>query len=190
MSRDLLSGPDEPSNPGAIRRIEYRGVVVLTTEQVAKAYGATPKQIHDNFANNQDRFTVGVHFYRLIGAELRAFKDYPANVGVVDPRAPHLYLWPEAGAFYHCKSLNTPQAWKAFAGLVEAYFNGRDARLSGAADSSRIAEAAKFEPPARCGCAATSGPCSSTGPSNASMASTCWPWAMPWRWSRTRPARC
>ena len=39
--------------------IEHEGQRVLTTEQLAEAYGCTPRQIKQNFNNNKSRFIGG-----------------------------------------------------------------------------------------------------------------------------------
>lgn len=40
--------------------IEYRGQRVITTEQLAAGYGATPIRIRQNHSRNEERFVVGV----------------------------------------------------------------------------------------------------------------------------------
>jgi hypothetical protein len=59
--------------------IAYQGVRVLTTDLLAQFYGATPKNILDNFANNEDRFVSGKHFFKLEGEELKEFKRLPRS---------------------------------------------------------------------------------------------------------------
>ena len=54
--------------------IEQEGQRVLTTKQLAEFYGADVKKIHDNFANNKERYVEGKHFYCLEGESLREFK--------------------------------------------------------------------------------------------------------------------
>lgn len=102
--------------------IENEGKRVLTTAQLAEAYGTTNKVISDNFNNNKSRYTEGKHFYHLTGDELKTFKNYSENFGVVDKRTPSLYLWTEKGALLHAKSLNTDKAWEVYDYLVESYF--------------------------------------------------------------------
>jgi len=102
--------------------IENNGKRVLTTAQLAEAYGTDSKVISDNFNNNIRRYTEGKHFYRLTGDELKAFKNSPENFGVVDKRTPSLYLWTEKGSLLHAKSLNTDKAWEVYDFLVENYF--------------------------------------------------------------------
>ncbi|CDL86937.1 ORF6N domain-containing protein [Xenorhabdus cabanillasii] len=101
----------------------YRGQRVITTELLAIGYGADVKSIQVNFANNKSRFEEGKHFFKIEGEELKAFKNYPNNIGVVDKRARHVYLWTERGAARHVKVLETDQAWDFYELLEEAYFN-------------------------------------------------------------------
>ena len=46
---------------------EYRGMRVLTTQQIAEAYGVEAKKITDNFNNNKSRYVEGKHFICLDG---------------------------------------------------------------------------------------------------------------------------
>ena len=93
---------------------EYKNVRVLTTQQIAEAYGTDNKTISYNFNHNKDRYVDGKHFICLTGEELRAFReihDLPSNLNKI-------YLWTEKGAFLHAKSLNTDVYDK----LVDNYF--------------------------------------------------------------------
>ena len=97
---------------------EYKNIRVLTTQQIAEAYGTDNKTISYNFNHNKDRYVEGKHFICLSGDELRAFReihDLPNNLN-------KLYLWTEKGAFLHAKSLNTDTAWEVYDRLVDNYF--------------------------------------------------------------------
>lgn len=108
-----------------VPEVYYRDQKVITTESLAVGYGAEVKSIQMNFANNRSRFEEGKHFFKIEGDELKAFKDYPNNIGVVDKRARHAYFWTERGASRHAKMLETDQAWDYFELLEETYFNSR-----------------------------------------------------------------
>lgn len=87
---------------------EYKNIRVLTTQQIAEAYGTEPKVISYNFNHNKERYIEGKHFVLLAGDELRAFReihDLPSNLN-------KLYLWTEKVAILHAKSLNTDTAWE------------------------------------------------------------------------------
>ena len=60
---------------------EYRGMRVLTTQQIAEAYGVEAKKITDNFNNNKSRYVEGKHFICLDGEELKRFKSETENLG-------------------------------------------------------------------------------------------------------------
>ena len=109
-----------------ITPIEHNGQRILTTAQLAEAYETTTKTINDNFSHNKSRYIEGVHYYCLTGAELKAFKNYPENIGVVNKRTPCLYLWTERGALFHAKSLNTNKAWEVYEILVDTYFRAEE----------------------------------------------------------------
>lgn len=102
--------------------IENNGKRVLTTAQLAEAYGTDSKVISYNFNRNKSRYTEGKHFYCLTGEELKAFREIhelPKNINT-------LYLWTERGTLLHAKSLNTDKAWEAYDYLLEHYFRTRD----------------------------------------------------------------
>lgn len=97
---------------------EYKNIRVLTTQQIAEAYGTDSKTISYNFNHNKERYIDGKHFICLSEDELRAFReihDLPNNLN-------KLYLWTEKGAFLHAKSLNTDMAWEVYDRLVDNYF--------------------------------------------------------------------
>ena len=102
---------------------EYKNIRVLTTQQIAEAYGTDNKTISYNFNHNKDRYIDGKHFICLMGEELRAFReihDLPSNLNKI-------YLWTEKGAFLHAKSLNTDTAWEVYDRLVDSYFDKQKA---------------------------------------------------------------
>ena len=101
--------------------IEQSGIRVLTTNQLADAYGTDAKTINRNFQRNSERYEQGKHFFALSGEELREFKGSRQ----IDPNlkfASILYLWTEKGAWLHAKSLSTDKAWDAYEMLVDDYY--------------------------------------------------------------------
>lgn len=103
--------------------IEFYNQRLLTTEQLAEFYEATPKNIRDNFQNNRDKFMEGKHYFRLEGDDLRAFKNDTENIGIVGNRVNQLILYTKRGASRHSKMLGTDKAWDMFDELEESYFN-------------------------------------------------------------------
>lgn len=104
---------------------EYKDIRVLTTQQIAEAYGTGTEVITKNFNRNKERYLEGKHFICLEGNELKEFK----TTGQFDlsSRINKLYLWTEKGAFLHAKSLNTDKAWEVYDRLVDEYFE-KDSR--------------------------------------------------------------
>lgn len=99
---------------------EYKNIRVLTTQQIAEAYGTDTRVISNNFNRNKDRYVEGKHYICLEGDEL---KDFKTNHQFDDSsRINKLYLWTEKGAFLHAKSLNTDTAWEVYDRLVDNYF--------------------------------------------------------------------
>ena len=100
---------------------EYKNIRVLTTQQIAEAYGTDTKVLSKNFERNKDRYIEGKHYIKLSGDELKGFKANRQNDENLK-FAPVLYLWTEKGAFLHAKSLNTDKAWEVYDRLVDEYF--------------------------------------------------------------------
>lgn len=101
---------------------EYRDIRVLTTQQIAEAYGTNTDVISRNFSNNKERYTERKHYICLLGDELREAKANGKIYGLPQ-NANKFYLWTEKGAFLHAKSLNTDKAWEVYDHLVDTYFN-------------------------------------------------------------------
>lgn len=99
---------------------EYKNIRVLTTQQIAEAYGTDTKIISKNFSRNKERYIEGKHFICLEGEELKEFKTKRHFDD--SSRINKLYLWTEKGAFLHAKSLNTDKAWEVYDRLVDEYF--------------------------------------------------------------------
>lgn len=101
--------------------IEHRGTRVLTTQQVAEAYGVESKSLMRNFQRNVEHFQEGTHYISLTGEELKVFKGERQN-DVSLKFVSSLYLWLEQGAFMLAKSLNSEKAWQAYRMLTEQYY--------------------------------------------------------------------
>lgn len=99
---------------------EYKNIRVLTTQQIAEAYGTDTRVISNNFNRNKDKYVEGKHYICLEGDEL---KDFKTNHQFDESsRINKLYLWTEKGVFLHAKSLNTDTAWEVYDRLVDNYF--------------------------------------------------------------------
>ena len=104
--------------------IEYKNIRVLTTQQIAEAYGTDKKVISYNFNHNKDRYIEGKHYLKLEGVEKTEFINRLENHDG-SKNAKTLYLWTEKGAFLHAKSLNTDRAWEVYDRLVDEYFKNQ-----------------------------------------------------------------
>lgn len=105
--------------------IEVRGQRVLSTKQIAEAYGADTKTIQYNFRYNRGRYIEGKHFIELKGEDLRRLKTR-SEFQSLFKYAKSLYLWTEKGALLHAKSLNTDKAWEVYDYLVDFYFRVKE----------------------------------------------------------------
>lgn len=97
------------------------GKRVLTTVQIAEAYGSVAKSVTRNFQRNQQHFQHGVHYFSLSGDDLKQFKGERQNDASLK-FVSVLYLWTEKGAFLLAKSLNTDHAWQAYNMLIDSYY--------------------------------------------------------------------
>lgn len=101
---------------------EYKNIRVLTTQQIAEAYGSDTRVISNNFNRNKERYIEGKHYICLEDGEKREFVDHH-QIDDGSKKASKLYLWTEKGAFLHAKSLNTDTAWEVYDRLVDNYFD-------------------------------------------------------------------
>lgn len=104
---------------------EIRGLRVLTTRQIAEAYGTEVGTIQYNFRYNKKRYVLGKHYIEVVGDELRTLKrtsEFHSSLKY----AKSAYLWTEKGALLHAKSLNTDKAWEVYDYLVDFYFRAKE----------------------------------------------------------------
>ena len=109
-----------------LKVIEYKGIRVLTSKQIAEAYGTTSDIIGYNYRYNKERYIEGKHYIMLFGQALREFKSTNVEIQRSLPKISKLYLWTEKGALLHAKSLNTDKAWKVYDYLVDFYFRVKE----------------------------------------------------------------
>ncbi|MBC9786511.1 phage antirepressor KilAC domain-containing protein [Heliobacterium chlorum] len=105
----------------SLQVIEQQGQRVLTTTQLAEAFGTEAVIISNNFNRNKDRYTEGKHFFTLEGKAKRDFLNYH-QFDISLKKAKIVYLWTEKGACLNAKSLQTDQAWQAYEMLVDEYY--------------------------------------------------------------------
>lgn len=108
-----------------LKVFKVRGIRVLTTKQIAEAYGTDVKTIQYNFRYNKGRYKEGKHYIEIEGEELRRLKtrnEFQSQFKY----AKSLYLWTEKGALLHAKSLNTDKAWEVYDYLVDFYFRAKE----------------------------------------------------------------
>ena len=113
-------------NDTQVSIVNFKSIPVITTEMMADFYGTESKNIQNNFLRNSKRFIEGKHFFKIIGQELKDFKNQPSLRGLVNKRVSHLTLWTERGAARHAKMLDTDQAWDIFEQLEDCYFRRQE----------------------------------------------------------------
>lgn len=109
--------------------VEHNNQRVLTTEQLAQAYGCEPTNIKKNFNSNKERFIEGKHYFKLEGDALQDLRVTNSDLQI-SPMTRSLYLWTERGASRHSKMLGTDKAWEVFDQLEETYFTVHQKQLS------------------------------------------------------------
>jgi hypothetical protein len=102
-----------------IQPIEYRNQRILTTAQLAEAYGTDEKRISENFNRNEDRYTYGKHYFYLEGEALRSFKETTPQIAEYLKYAPSAYLWTEKGT----NSILTPGGQQETVSIVSARYD-------------------------------------------------------------------
>lgn len=103
--------------------LEFKNQRIILTKTLADEYGASEKNINDNFSNNKSRFLEGKHYIKLDGQALKDFKNsLPDIIGEPLKFAPKLILWTDRGAARHAKILDTDEAWEVYEALEENYF--------------------------------------------------------------------
>ncbi|WP_063658160.1 ORF6N domain-containing protein [Candidatus Arsenophonus triatominarum] len=105
--------------------VTFKNIPVVTTELMAELYGVNPKLVRQNYQRNISRFIEGKHFFKLMGLELKEFKNQTSKRGLdnISSKISHLLLWTERGAARHAKMLETDQAWEVFEQLEDCYFH-------------------------------------------------------------------
>ncbi|KIL46981.1 hypothetical protein KP77_25500 [Jeotgalibacillus alimentarius] len=104
----------------SIQPITFNDQRLLTTQQMAEAYGTDTDRVTKNYNRNIERYLQNKHYILLHGEELKAFRA--KGQIALSPNINRLYLWTEKGAWLHAKSLNTDQAWEAYEMLVDEYY--------------------------------------------------------------------
>lgn len=122
---------------------EYKNIRVLTTQQIAEAYGTNTDTITKNFNRNKDRYVEGKHYICLEGQDLKEFKTNGQIA--LSLKVNRLYLWTEKGAFLHAKSLNTDTAWEVYDRLVDSYFQKAAPRALTAVEQLQLQSQAILE---------------------------------------------
>ena len=100
--------------------------LVLTTEQLAKVYKTDVDTIEMGFAENEERFKKGLHYYILEGEELEKFRDGLIDVSLVAKNVSRLYLWTVRGATRYCKILDTDVAWDVWKKLCSTFIESEN----------------------------------------------------------------
>lgn len=109
-------------NNNEISIVNFKSIPVVTTAMLADFYATDVNNIQQNHLRNTIRFIEGKHFYKLVGTELKAFKQL-TDSKTVSKNARTLILWTERGAARHAKMLDTDQAWEVFEQLEDCYFH-------------------------------------------------------------------
>lgn len=108
-----------------LQTIEVKGQRVLTTKQIAEAYGTEEDKIRWNYKYNKGKYKEGKHYILIQGEELRELKR-ECEFHTLLKQAKSVCFWTEKGALLHAKSLNTDKAWEVYDHLVDFYFRAKE----------------------------------------------------------------
>ncbi len=108
-----------------LQTIEVKGQRVLTTKQIAEAYGTEEDKIRWNYKYNKGKYKEGKHYILIQGEELRELKR-ECEFHPLLKQAKSVCFWTEKGALLHAKSLNTDKAWEVYDHLVDFYFRAKE----------------------------------------------------------------
>ncbi len=108
-----------------LQTIEVKGQRVLTTKQIAEAYGTEEDKIRWNYKYNKGKYKEGKHYILIQGEELRELKR-ECEFHTLLKQAKSVCFWTEKGALLHAKSLNTDKAWEVYDRLVDFYFRAKE----------------------------------------------------------------
>lgn len=108
-----------------LQTIEVKGQRVLTTKQIAEAYGTEEDKIRWNYKYNKGKYKEGKHYILIQGEELRELKR-ECEFHALLKQAKSVCFWTEKGALLHAKSLNTDKAWEVYDHLVDFYFRAKE----------------------------------------------------------------
>ena len=115
---------------GLMNRLEVNGELVVPTAQLAKLYNCSSNTIVKTFHRHKEQFVEGVHYFKLVGEDLRNFKREMTDChsvtncpsAIVNPNATVFYLWTAVGAAKFAKSLKSRRAWDIYEQLAVNYF--------------------------------------------------------------------
>lgn len=128
--------------------VEYNGVKIVTTKQVADAYEIDVNTISKGFGRNKWKFTEGKHYFKLDGDKLKSFREIlcggqNGDNKICDGRditcknsplqisnkTRVLYLWTNRGTLLLAKIIDTDTAWAAYERLVDFYFDVKERKV-------------------------------------------------------------
>lgn len=115
---------------------EYEGFAVVTTKQVAELFLCTRQVVDGVFRNHKDEFILGADYFKLTGAELKAFKNrFSRQISfsggsqvAFSASASSLYIWTKTGVFKLAEYVGSERAKMVYAGLSMAYFHSNESK--------------------------------------------------------------
>jgi hypothetical protein len=102
-----------------IKVIEWQGIRVFTTHEIALFHDLEVRVINQKFRRNQKYFIQDIDFF-IVKTE------YLRSRGVIAisnmDRSDEVYFFTESGYLRFVKTINDDKAWKVYNNLVESYF--------------------------------------------------------------------
>ena len=85
--------------------IEYSNQRILTSQQIADAYGTDVKAISYNYSYNKKRYVLGKHYFALEGKVKQEFISNHREIPASLKNARTIYLWTFEGCVMHFNAL-------------------------------------------------------------------------------------
>lgn len=101
--------------------MEYKGVKVLTTKQLANIFRTNPTYLYNAFTRHRNKFELGKDYFILSKPEIA---EWSKTVNLLNLKhVTTLYLWPAHGALKIGQSFKGLIAWEGYCQCICYYYD-------------------------------------------------------------------
>lgn len=104
-----------------LNRIEYKGIKVLTTAEIAEHHGLKVKVLNQKFRRSKKHFIENEDYFVIQKSDVSESQIVTQKLFTVNNMS-EAYLITLSGYFKLVKTINDDKAWKVYTQLVELYF--------------------------------------------------------------------